>query len=82
MFKIVNKESERNVQIISFIIFISCRIYIKNILIAIKLDYLLITSRRQPSKNMTNESNFKKHFPERFLNVNESRKHFSITRTF
>ena len=83
MFKIVNKESERNVQIISFIIiFISCRIYIKNILIAIKLDYLLITSRRQASKNMTNESNFKKHLPERFLNVNESRKHFSITRTF
>ena len=74
MFKIVNKESERNVQIISFIIiFISCRIYIKNILIAIKLDYLLITSRRQASKNMTNESNFKKHLPERFLNVNESR---------
>ena len=83
MFKIVNKESERNVQIISFIIiFISCRIYIKNILIAIKLDYLLITSRRQASKNMTNESNFKKHLPERLLNVNESRKHFSITRTF
>ena len=74
---------ERNVQIISFIIiFISCRIYIKNILVAIKLDYLLITSRRQASKNMTNESNFKKHLPERLLNVNESRKHFSITRTF
>ena len=34
---------------------------------AIKLDYLLITSRRQASKNMTNESNFKKHLPERFL---------------
>ena len=49
---------------------------------AIKLDYLLITSRRQASKNMTNESNFKKHLPERLLNVNESRKHFSITRAF
>ena len=49
---------------------------------AIKLDYLLITSRRQASKNMTNESNFKKHLPERLLSVNESLKHISITRTF
>ena len=33
-------------------------------------------------KNMTNESNFKKHLLETFLNINASRKHFSITRTF
>ena len=33
-------------------------------------------------KNMTNESNFKKHLLEIFLNINASRKHFSITRTF
>ena len=33
-------------------------------------------------KNMTNESNFKKHLFEKFLNINASRKHFSITRTF
>ena len=33
-------------------------------------------------KNMTNESNFKKHLLEKFLNINASRKHFSITRPF
>ena len=33
-------------------------------------------------KNMTNESNFKKHLLQRFLNVNASRKHLSISRTF
>ena len=32
-------------------------------------------------KNMTNESNFKKHLLEKFLNINASRKHFSITKT-
>ena len=33
-------------------------------------------------KNMTNESNFKKHLLEKFLNINASRKRFSITRSF
>ena len=33
-------------------------------------------------KNMTNESSFKKHLLEIFLNINASHKHFSITRTF
>ena len=33
-------------------------------------------------KNMTNESNFKKHLLERFSNIEASRKHFSITGTF
>ena len=33
-------------------------------------------------RNMTNESSLKKHFLEKFLNINASRKHFSITRTF
>ena len=33
-------------------------------------------------RNMTNESNFKKHLLEKFLNINESRRLFSITRTF
>ena len=33
-------------------------------------------------KNMTNESNLKKHLLEKFLDINASRKHFSITRTF
>ena len=39
-----------------------------------RLDYKL--------KNMTNDSNFKKHLLERFLNINTNRKRFSITRTF
>ena len=33
-------------------------------------------------RNMTNESNFKKHLLEKFLNINASRRLFSITRTF
>ena len=33
-------------------------------------------------KNMANESNFKKNLLERFLNINASWKHFSITRKF
>ena len=33
-------------------------------------------------KNMANESNSKKHLLGRFVNINASRKHFSITRTF
>ena len=32
-------------------------------------------------KNMTNESDFKKHLLEKFLNINAIRKHCSITRT-
>ena len=33
-------------------------------------------------KNMTNESNLKKHLLEKFLLINASRKHFSITSAF
>ena len=32
-------------------------------------------------KHMTNESDFKKHLLEKFLNINAIRKHCSITRT-
>ena len=35
-----------------------------------------------PSVDMTNKSNFKKCLLERYLNINASREHFSISRTF
>ena len=89
MFKIVNKECPDY--------FTSYRTYIKNAhsyntrlssnnALAVpncRSNAALRTFRPDNNlKNMTDESNFKTHLLESFLNINASRKHFSFTRTF